>query len=154
MHHHMLWAAEFHRGRISLEDAVDGTSIWSCLWRKLSSCVENFVLQNCRNNVQQIADTIGISNGSVKTSVDDNSLCMMGPAMFGQKMKGCWCKVLTENLKYMQLKWNLFMQSRVTGDETWIHHYYPQDQATNHAEEICQFSKSHKFRVQMHQLAR
>jgi len=63
-------------------------------------------------------------------------------------MKECQCKVSTKKLKHQQLKWNLFMRCTVTGDETWIHHYYPQDQATNHAVETCQFSKYHKFKVQ------
>jgi len=38
-------------------------------------------------------------------------------------MKDCRCEASSENLKLMQLDWNLFLKRIVTGDETWIHHY-------------------------------
>jgi len=42
--------------------------------------------------------------------------------MLDQKMKDCRCELSSENLKLMQLAWNLFVKCIVTGDETWIHH--------------------------------
>ena len=41
-------------------------------------------------------------------------------------MKDCRCEASSENLKLMQLDWNLFLKRIVTGDETWIHHYDPE----------------------------
>jgi len=46
--------------------------------------------------------------------------------MLDQKMKDCCRETLSENLKFMQLKWNLFVKRIVTGDETWIHHDDPE----------------------------
>jgi len=49
------WAAEFRRGRRSLQDeAVSGENY---------RVVENIVLQNRRVSVQLIADSLGISTG-------------------------------------------------------------------------------------------
>jgi len=46
--------------------------------------------------------------------------------MLDQKMKDCRCELSSDNLKLMQLDWNLFVKRIVTGDETWIHHYDPE----------------------------
>ena len=46
--------------------------------------------------------------------------------MLDQKKKDCRCELSSENLKLMQLDWNLFLKRIVTGDETWIHHYDPE----------------------------
>ena len=93
--------------------------------------MENLVLQNRRVNVHQIAETVGISTGSVTTILHEHLLmtkvcARWVPRMLDQKMKDCRCETSNENLKLMQLNWNLFMQRIVTGDETWIHHYDPE----------------------------
>jgi len=46
--------------------------------------------------------------------------------MLDQKMKDCRHETSSENLKFMQLKLNLFVKRIVTGDETWIHHDDPE----------------------------
>ena len=42
------------------------------------------------------------------------------PQMLDQKMKDFLCETSSENLKFMQLNWNLFAKGIVTGDEIWI----------------------------------
>jgi len=46
--------------------------------------------------------------------------------MFDQKMKDCLRETSNENLKLMQLNWNLFMRRIVINDETWLHRYDPE----------------------------
>jgi len=46
--------------------------------------------------------------------------------MLDQKMKDCRRETSSENLKFMQLKWNLFVKRIVDGDETWIHNDDPE----------------------------
>jgi len=99
--------------------ALIGTPVWSCLWKNCRA-VKNVVLQSRQINLHQIADTMGISTGSVTTIMHKNLL--MTKVMFDQKMNDCQC-VHCENLKHMQLNWNSFMWDIVTGDETWIHYY-------------------------------
>jgi len=48
------------------------------------------------------------------------------PQMFDHKMKVCRCKASNENLKLIQLNWNLFIRRIVTGDETWLHDCDPE----------------------------
>ena len=75
--------------------------------------------------MHQIADTTGISNGSVKTIVDEHLFMTMAcprwvSRKLDQKMKDCRCEPSIENLKLMQLNWDVFMRRIVTGDETWM----------------------------------
>jgi len=59
----------------------------------------------------------------------------------------CQCELSSENLKLMQLDWNLFVKCIVTGDETWIHHYDPESKPV--FEKTCTTTqknvKSHVF---------
>ena len=47
-----------------------------------------------------------------------------------QKMKDCLRETSNENLKLMQLNWNLFMRRIVINDETWLHRYDPETKQT------------------------
>ena len=77
--------------------------------------LEKIVLQYRQVNRHQIADTVGISTGSVKTILHEHftmtKVCARWvPRMLDQKMKGCRCETSNENLELIQLNWNLFMQ--------------------------------------------
>src|SRR5271157_5799950 len=63
-------------------------------------------------------------------------------------MKDCRCGTSNENLKLMQLNWNLFMQRVVTGDETWIHHYDPETKQQSMQWKHSSSPSPHKFKVQ------
>ena len=81
--------------------------------------------------MQLTADAVGISTGSVKTILREHLLmrkvcARWVPRMLDQKMKDYRCELSSENLKLMQLDWNLFLKRIVTGDKTWIHHYDPE----------------------------
>jgi len=88
------WAAEFHQGRSSLEDEPQLGRPSEAVCEENCHAVENTVLQNRRVNVQQIADTVGISTGSVKTILREHLLmrkvcARWVPRMLDPKMKDC-----------------------------------------------------------------
>jgi len=73
--------------------------------------------------VQLIANTVGINIGFVMTILGannyvDDSLREMVPRMFDQKLNDYQWEESSENLKLMQLEWNLFVRCTVIGDET------------------------------------
>ena len=118
------WAAEFCRGRrFEGEPRSRRPSEAAC--EENCHAVETVVLQNRRVNVHLIVDTVGISTGQVKMILHEfimTKVCAPWvPRMLDQKMKHFLCKISTENLKFMQLNWNLFVKRIVTGDETRIH---------------------------------
>jgi len=86
------WTAEFCGGRTRLE--VEPPSGHPSLAVHEENChaVENSVLQNCRVNMQQIADTVGISTSSVNMIftkyLQMTKVCVLWvPQMFDQKRR-------------------------------------------------------------------
>jgi len=68
--------------------------------------------------------------------------------MLDQKMKDFRRKTSSENLKFMQLKWNLFVKRVVTGDETWIHHDDPETKQQSMQWKHASSPSPRKFKVQ------
>jgi len=106
------------------------TSVRSCLRGKLSCC------GNCcsAKSSSQCASDSRHNGHKHRSSKDDlapillmtNVCARWVPRMLDQKMKDFWRETLSENLKFMQLNWNLFVKRIVTGNETWIHHDDPE----------------------------
>ena len=63
-------------------------------------------------------------------------------------MKDCRCELSSENLKLMQLDWNLFVKRIVTGDETWIHYYDPESKQQSMQWKHASSPSPRKFKVQ------
>jgi len=95
----------------------------------------------------------GISTGSVKTILCEHLLmrkvCERWVLrMLDQKMKDCQCELSCENLKLMQLEWNLFVKCIVTGDETLIRHYDPESKQQSMQWKHASSPSPRKFKVQ------
>ena len=68
------WAAEFHRGRKSLEDEPWSGHPSEADCKENRRSLETAVLHNRRVNVHLIVDTVGICTGSVKTILCEHLL--------------------------------------------------------------------------------
>jgi len=101
------------------------TSVRSCLRGKLSCC------GNCcsAKSSSQCAPDSRHNGHKHWSSKDDLARILLTTnvcawwilRMLDQKMMDFLRETSSENLKFMQLNWNLFVKRIVTGDETWIH---------------------------------
>jgi len=68
--------------------------------------------------------------------------------MLDQKMKDFRLETSSENLKFMQLKLNLFVKRIVAGDEMQIYHYDPQTKQQSLQLKHASSPSPRKFKVQ------
>ena len=68
--------------------------------------------------------------------------------MLDQKLKDFRRETSSENLKFMQLNWNLFVKRIVTGNETWIHHDDPDTKQQSMQWKHASSPSPLKFKVQ------
>ena len=147
------------RQNMSLEDDPLSGRPSDAVCEENCHTVENIVMQNRRVNVHQIADTVGITTGSVKTILHEDffmtKVCARWvPRMLDQKMKDCLCKTSNENLRTHAVELGFFHAAHSNRWWDLDTPLWPWDQTTKHAVEdvpVLQAPASSRFR---HQLVR
>jgi histone-lysine N-methyltransferase SETMAR len=122
------WAAEFKRGRTSLEDDPREGLPKSATTPEIIEQVHDMVLDDRRMKVREIAETIGISKERVgyilHEELDMKKLC----AKWVQRLltadkKRALMKISEQCLERFNKNKTNFVHRFITMDETWIHHY-------------------------------
>jgi histone-lysine N-methyltransferase SETMAR len=125
------WAAEFKRGRTSLEDDPCYGCPKSATPPEIIEQVHNMVLDDRRMKVRETAETIGISKECVgyilHEELDMKKLCARWvPHLLTADQKRTGMKISEQCLEHFNKNKTDFVHQFITMDETWIHYYTPE----------------------------
>ena len=147
-----FWVGEFKRGRTSLEDEARSGCPLDATDEEMCKKVRDLVYSDRRIQVEEIAQALGISHGRVSTILHDRLgmrklTAHWVPKSLSDEQMATRASVCSALLKCFRSKDDLLLHL-VTVDETWVHHYEPENKAQS-----CQWvgpgsPKPKKFKTQ------
>ena len=128
-----FWVGEFKRGRTSLEDEARSGRTLDATDEEMCKKVRNLVYSDWRIQVEEIAQALGISNGSVSTILHDRLgmhklTAGWVPKSVSDEQMATRASVCSALLKRFRSK-DDFLLLLVTVDETLVHYYEPENKA-------------------------
>ena len=128
-----FWVGEFKRSRMSLEDEARSGHPLDATDEEMCKKVRDLVYSDRRIQVEEIAQALGISHGSVSTILHDRlGMCKLTarwvPKSLSDEQMATRASVCSALLKPFRSKDN-FLLRLVTVDETWVHYYEPENKA-------------------------
>ena len=120
-----FWVGEFKRGRTSLEDEARSGRPLDATEEELCKKVRDLVFSDRRIQVEEIAQALGISHGSVSTILHDRLgmrklTARWVPKSLSDEQMATRASVCSALLKRFRSK-DDFLLRLVTVDETWVH---------------------------------
>ena len=149
-----FWVGEFKRSRTSLEDETRCGRPIDATDEEMCNKVRNLVYSDRRIKVEEIANALHISHGSISTTLHD--------CLGMHKLTACWvpkslsdeqmatrASVYSTLLKRFRSKEDDFPSRLVTVDETWVHYYEPENKAQQSRQSVGPGSpRPKKFKTQ------
>ena len=128
-----FWVGEFRCGGTSLEDEGRSGHPLDATDGEMCKKVRDLVYSDRRIQVEEIAQALGISHGSVSTMLHDRLgmhklTAHWVPKSLSDKQMATRTSVCSTLLKPFRSK-DDFLLCLVTVDETWVHYYEPENKA-------------------------
>ena len=129
-----FWVGEFKHSRMSLEDETRSGCPSDATDEEMCNKVRDLVYSDRRIKVEEIANALHISHGSISTTLHDRlgmhklTACWVPKSLSGEQM-ATRASVYSALLKRFRSKKDDFLARLVTVDETWVHYYEPENKA-------------------------
>ena len=128
-----FWVGGFKRGRTSLEDEARSGRPLDATDEEMCKKVRDLEYSDRRIQVEEIAQALGISQGSFSTILHDRLgmrklTARWVPKSLSDEQIATRASVFSTLLKRFRTK-DDFLLRLVTADETWVHYYEPEHKA-------------------------
>ena len=128
-----FWVGELKRGRTSLEDEARSGRPLDATDEEMCKKIRDLVHSDRRIQVEEIAQALGISHGSVSTILHDRLgmhklTARWVPKSLSNEQLATRASVCSALLKRCRSK-DDFLLRLVTAYETWVHYYEPENKA-------------------------
>ena len=129
-----FWVGEFKRSRNSLEDKTRSGRPSDATDEEMCNKVWDLVYSNRLIKVEEIANALHISHGSVSTTLLDRLgmhklTARWVPKSLSDEPVATRASVYSALLKWFRSKEDDFLSCLVTVDEIWVHYYEPENKA-------------------------
>jgi len=126
------WVSEFKMGRVSTSDEARSGRPVEVTTSEMIEKIHKIVLEDRRLKVHQIAETCRMSAERVRNilhnHLDMEKLCARWvPRLLTLDQKLVRKTISTDNLGLYRSNPNKFLRRFITVDETWVHHYTPEN---------------------------
>ena len=130
-----FWVGEFKRGRTSLEDENKSGRPSDATDEEMCNKVRDLVYSDRRVKVEEIANALHISHGSVSKSLHDRLglrklTASWVPKSLSDEQMATRASIRSALLKWFRSKEDDVLSCLVTVDETWVHYYEPEKKAS------------------------
>ena len=129
-----FWVGEFKRSRSSLEDKTRSRRPSDATDEEMCNKVRDLVYSDRRIKVEEIANALHISHGSVSTTLHDRLgmhklTARWVPKSLSDEQMATRSSVYSALLKRFRSKEDDFLLRLVTVDKTWVRYYEPENKA-------------------------
>ena len=148
-----FWVGEFKCSRTSLEDKTRSRRPSDATNEEMCNKVRDLVSTDRRIKVEDIANALHISHGSVSTTLHDHlgmhklTACWVPKSLSDEQM-ATRASVYSALLKRFRSKEDNFLSRLVTVDETWVHYYEPENKAQSRQSVGPGSPRPNKFKTQ------
>ena len=148
-----FWVGESKRSRTSLEDETRSGCPSDATDEEMCNKVRDLVYSDRRIKVEEIANALHISHGSVSTTLHDRLgmhklTARLIPKSLSDEQIATRASVYSALLKRFRSKEDDFLSRLVTVDETWVHCYEPENKAQSRQSVGPRSPRPKKFKTQ------